>query len=812
MQPSSEVLIAAEMQARGQGMVQLNIGLDGSDAVESVGSGDEVEVIFLGAGTTRSTRGTVDQALTVVVDVTAEDLAAPILVRAGVQTLLWRAGAPTWDAGVFRVNGSAAAGVLDPQRFLFDSTNLLYATAQPVTRAPHASSFRTRQRPDAVADQADSPPSAVPGWTPPLPANTVGTRYTSTFLAPDEPLIPTATATGELLEYETHWEPLGWAFDEWIDTISLGPYEDTALSSADLLSTGRSTSRSDQESVDRARAQATSRASTEEIMNQASNATATSRGVQIGLGGINSSSAALTIDPIIALTRAVTGTFQLGFSAGRSNSNATVAADLNRRLTSGIEQASTQARHAQAASLATADHSVRDTRRMRALRNMPGDTTTNLALFSVVRLWLVRTVLARPRPVVFVPIHQQDQPFVEDDVFTHHQVLRGALLDPRLTDDLDSVATDYAVPHVPQPSEDDQQVVAFGVSYLVADPGGPKTWVELQVPTTDGESTRVISTRLAVSEEDRLVRATVPVACPLGQLTKLTLRMGGSLFRDRRVELADLSVVAQLADGTTIEVLRESKVALDRGNSRDFEFARVSLVIARDTSRTRRVLAHLNANCLYYRLALDLQRDSVSRFRSMFQHQVDGVMPIDMNPVGVAGVHLAFLAGDANKSNSNVGDPDNGGQQLPDERTSSGDDAQRVIATLIATPEGGTFMELLAGRERSAHVPCDVPRPQVVLPDKSTLHWPAVTLPEPLATSVAAAAPSPTTAPTLPTAGAPEIDPAQIKSLLDEMKTMLATTQEQVAKLADANKPTPTPPSKESTGTKGDDTTAAAEV
>lgn len=770
-------------------MTKLSIDLDGATWVGDVSPGDEVEVAFC-ASAPRRASGRVDDRLAVVIDVSDDDPTAGVYLSAGGRTLFLPADAVTLVGDTYRVDGSSAVEVPETFGRLLVSGAMLVG-ALPISQAPHASSFRTRQRAESVSESASSPPSAVPGWTPPLPPNTVGTRYTSTFLAPDRTLDPSRAAAGELLEYETHWEPLGWAFDEWIDSVSLGPYEDTALSSADVQSTGRATSESNQESIDRAMAQATSRASTEEIMTQASNATATSRGVQVGLGGTNTREAGFTIDPIISLTRAVTGSFQLGFSAGRSNSNATVAADLNRRLTSGIEQASTQARHAQAVSLATADHSVRDARRVRALRNLPGDTTANLALFSVVRLWLVRTVLARSRPIILVPIDQQQDEFVERDVFTHRQVLRGALLDQGLVDDLDSVAAGYEVPHIPRPSDDDQQVSGLGVSYRVTDRSGRNARVELQIPVAGDEKAAVASFQLDVAERDKWVNATLPVSCTLRQLSKITLRMDGRPLTDTRVELTDFSVVAQLADGT-VELLRDPNVVLGRGQPRQFELARVQLVTARDTSRTRRVLAHLNANRLYYRLAIDLQRDSVSRFQSMVDRHVDPV-PIDMNPVGVAGVHLAFLAGDDAKPDS----ADDSAVDNHDDKTltSSSDEAQRVIATLVATPEGGTFVELLAGREKSAAAQDGVKRPEVVVPKESALQWPAVTLPTPLAASAPAATTTPATAATPPTTGAPETDPGKIKALLDEMKTMLKATQDQVAKLVDANKPVaPAPP------------------
>lgn len=87
----------------------------------------------------------------------------------------------------------------------------------------------TRANPAAVASGrhrvADKPSPGV------FRTSEVGTRYALHFLAPDRPLtLAESLATGTLQRFETYWEPLGWALEEWVSTDVLTPGEDAVVS------------------------------------------------------------------------------------------------------------------------------------------------------------------------------------------------------------------------------------------------------------------------------------------------------------------------------------------------------------------------------------------------------------------------------------------------------------------------------------------------------------------------------------------------------------------------------------------------------
>lgn len=718
--------------------------------------GDAVLLIFR----TRSpVAGTVQEvADTVLVDVAEEFSDPPVVALARnfvvpLREHTFEQPMPA-DLRMFRV-GSAAA---------LDALQL----APNIVLRPQQSAFVTRQRPHAVSWHETLPPAAIPGWSCELPPNTVGTKYTSAYLDPGADLQPGNASAGTLLEYETHWEPIGWAFDQWIDTTTMAPNEDTAVSTTAVTSMGEASSRADQQSLDETSSRASTSAETAELMRQATNATATSRGVQLGVGGSRANGQSLSLDPIVSLTHAVTGTFQLGFSAARSNATADIAGQLSRRLTSGLEEAAAQARRTHAASLATDQRALHNDRRLRALQNLPADATLNLALFSIVRVWLVRTAHVRTRPVVFVPIQDHAKEFDETEVFVHRALLRGVLLDPDLVPDLDHVATEFAGPRRAAPGTDGAAVVGVIADYrLTRAAKQDKARLEMQLVSDGGDALDgAASFTVGAQPTGPTERVRIELHRPLSELRALTIRQsgGGWALGDRSVVLSDLTLTAELADGTTVELAREPEVRVERDEKHRLDFARVKLVDARNTRQRDRVLTHLNAHLLYYRLALDLQRDSTSRYQLLSARPELSPRPADMNPVGVAGMHLAFITD---------GDVD----------TTLGE----VVSALVPTPEGGTFLELLPGRAKTAPA-ASARLPTVTAPKDTTLTWPEIVKLDtvsPPAFAAAAAAPPATEG---PDAGAAEIDPAALKALLEEVKTMLATAQTDAGKAADGTK------------------------
>ena len=111
--------------------------------------------------------------------------------------------------------------------------------ALPGSRIPQPSTFSPRVSPRRVKPLADGVLIAgTPGATE-VPVNFVGERLTATYLTTDLPLGGEDYASGHLRQFDTYWEPLGWALDEWIDTISLAPFEDTIESGINVASMGR---------------------------------------------------------------------------------------------------------------------------------------------------------------------------------------------------------------------------------------------------------------------------------------------------------------------------------------------------------------------------------------------------------------------------------------------------------------------------------------------------------------------------------------------------------------------------------------------
>ena len=116
-----------------------------------------------------------------------------------------------------------------------------------------------------------------------------------------------------------------------------------------------------------------------------------------------------------------------------------------------------------------------------------------------------------------------------------------------------------------------------------------------------------------------------------------------------------------------------------------------------------RILAHFEANRPYYRLLIDLSMDPVTRFARLMERRPQPPIPVDLQPVGVAGMHLAFL--------------------MEHESTSPGDD-ELPISTVLSTPAGGTFVEVLEGATTITPAEKTTEWPRVALLDKYSMPWP----------------------------------------------------------------------------------------
>jgi hypothetical protein len=117
-----------------------------------------------------------------------------------------------------------------------------------------------------------------------------------------------------------------------------------------------------------------------------------------------------------------------------------------------------------------------------------------------------------------------------------------------------------------------------------------------------------------------------------------------------------------------------------------------------------RTLAQLNAKRELYRLAIDLQQGPVERFVILSQRAGSCEMPIDMQPVGCAGEHLAFLV----RGELGVIPPD----------------GKEPIQQLVSTAAGATFLEPLRGRNELVEEAIRKDWPSLVIPSNSSIEWP----------------------------------------------------------------------------------------
>ena len=138
---------------------------------------------------------------------------------------------------------------------------------------------------------------------------------------------------------------------------------------------------------------------------------------------------AASANPVLALAQSVVGAFQLSFENATTSVRGGLEADLSPDVVSRLEQETSQQRARSNESLASVANAWRETRRLRALRNLGSGRSENLALFSVVHQWLVTTVETPPQKIVLIKAHELDKPFSQEDLFAHRTVLNAGLLD-----------------------------------------------------------------------------------------------------------------------------------------------------------------------------------------------------------------------------------------------------------------------------------------------------------------------------------------------------------------------------------------------
>jgi hypothetical protein len=426
---------------------------------------------------------------------------------------------------------------------------------------------------------------------------------------------------------------------------------------------------------------------------------------------------AASAGPLGALARGLLGTFQVNVGSAGTTMSGAIDGDLRNDVVSVLQQETTRQRASTNEFLASTVNALGETRRLRAVRNLDAGRAVNLALFSVARQWLVSTVEGATRPVVLIKVHELDRDFTHEDVFVHRRVLRARLLEPELADAIEAVATAYAapVPAAPEPKPAARHAKQLTGRLVIADPASGKGSVIKITALLDG---RERSVEIRAADEDTTVDFTLDLGgAPLDELHgwrfEFIKRSRWSLDENARFTPTELEIELT-EDGTeAVPVRIPGQVHVwpgmpPRTFAPGLERARAKAAPAPpDASSSRdllRVLAHLDANRPYYRLMIDLDTDPVTRFTRLAERKPAVPMPADLQPVGVAGAHLAFLAAEDGTAPGKTEPP---------------------IRTVLATPAGGTFVEVLPGATAIAPATPKTGWPTVAVPKDFSLLWPA---------------------------------------------------------------------------------------
>jgi hypothetical protein len=452
-------------------------------------------------------------------------------------------------------------------------------------------------------------------------------------------------------------------------------------------------------------------------------------------------------------------------------------ADLRNDVISRLEQATTTQRVASNESLARTANAWGEARRLRALRNLGVGRSENLALFSVVRQWLVSTVETPAKSIVLIKAYELDKPFEHGDLFVHRQVLQDGLLEPELTDALDHAAAEFEplADHAPAIESPPSDVVDRAKGKLVVnDPArGRGSVIKISALFEHTGVQRPFSTTVEASEQDQTVEFEIPIESqPLSQLAGWTFEFINPGHFNWDVNAAVTPVEVELIAGEKpAKAAIPGPIALWPGAAKTFPSGLTTPnppapqppAIDKQSNDVRRILAHLNANRAYYRLLIDLCMDPVSRFMHLLERQPRPPMPADLQPVGVAGAHLAFLT---------------------DEPSRSPADNKLPILTVLSTPAGGTYLEVLEGRTQVALATQTENWPKVALPQNSTLPWPpAMEMPsvEGAPTETSKDAPKLPEAPSKPEAALPDKIADVVKSI-ETLQSVVKALQAEVPK------------------------------
>jgi hypothetical protein len=456
-------------------------------------------------------------------------------------------------------------------------------------------------------------------------------------------------------------------------------------------------------------------------------------------------------------------------------------------------------------SAAASTSAVHDARSLRAVRNLSPHSAVNMASFSISKQWRCATVVAGYRPVVFVPIDRVDRPFRLRDVFCYHRALSVALLDESMRAALDEAAHDYESGPTDAPGAREHrgtlnaEVRSVGGTVRFKEvPKGKRSHVRIVVSFREvGDEYRAFSQDFTPTDAlaERPVR--IEVNRPLSRYGGATASfVKGRFSMHGSAQVRSLRLEARLSSGERVKLLDVDDLTLPANEEvslpallRHRELDDSASPVVRAGEMHSRLLAHLNTCQAYYRLAIDLQLDSASRFRrlvarvreelrrqlgvgdgeSLTDDQAEELLPIDLQPLGVVGGHLAFTTA----------------KSVDQEKAARKGLGKRPKYFLVSTPTDGTFVEAIPGRyevgkaaAQSAPVLPSGPQGQSV-----TYPWPDRVAPSP-ATIQSVLAPA-QSAPQLGTA--PGLSEPHVGSKVPDAQSDATTAHEGSAVQAAAN-------------------------
>lgn len=708
----------------------------------------------------------------------AWELAGPDLDLAGSESIALSAMTPMDESGVARVQG------LVTERS---------SAGQPPTVGEPPPGPPAYEGTVKAADVDTHPEKVGMLLVEPLPTSRALERMTVRYfdLGSESLLLHDGWVPARAVDYEISREPVGWAADDWIDTRVLGPYADSALADSTVeTAASRSQGEAISEIRDDLQAQ-TGDTRTAEATAEQTGATVTGKAVNAGLGGTSKQSSTTSFtDPVRSLVEALTGTVQLGASWSNGTSEAEKQSAVQRVLSDRFDRDLGFRRDGSASSGVQTTGTVRDTRSLVALRNL-SEKSLNLATFSVARQWRVATVVADCRPVVLIPIDRVAVDFTPDEVFLHRLALVAELLDPELTASLDQVVASYgSVPTASQPSDlEDQRVVQRIVGKVhFSDPAkGSGSFVEIAARFSDGQVDDWPAQQLQETSVSRTYDVSIQVDRPLRLYRGARLTFVNPGFVDDEwAVIESLHLNAVLADGSYLPLHDERELRLHVKEPVLLPPPPVGAPsgpstpgpAAPDETAVTRLLAHLNQNRAYYRLAIDLRLDSATRFQKLAERvraevpamkADDGkpehraaraealkkVLPVAFEPLGVVAGHIAFATA-----------PDN----LSEEERKAAGVGGAPSLMLTSTASSGVFCETVLGKGGvgAAASPPEPPKlPSGPKESNVTYPWPDRVVPSDTAvtTVLSQAGPAaPGTGPSAPAASngdAPSTDAAE---------------------------------------------------